>query len=465
MTPPHAMQWDLRKCRKDKVDHEFTKTAPNGVGRYYGDKNMNDNWYNCENWYEPQHETAAVQPEKKQGKHRIFNIVIVLLLLCSFALSLVAISSGRSASNSGGGYTLPDSNSAYDFNSGNMPEDWHDFLDYLYGGTTEDADYPMERVDERGELSLVKASGGDTLGYGEIFEKCSPSVVYVKGGFDDKSGYNWGTGIIASSDGYILTNAHVIEGCNYVEVGISGGKSYEAKLVGVDEDSDIAILKIKAKNLTPASFAAADSVSVGDTAIAIGNPLGEEYSLTMTDGIISALDRSVSYEGKTMHLLQTSTAINEGNSGGPLINDKGQVIGITNMKIISSASGVEGIGFAIPTDTIFDVVSSIMADGAVYGRATIGITIGVITEDVAEYYDIPNGLYLAVVNEKSDAYEQGMRKGDIITEVNGKTCDSTSVIAEEKAALDIGDTLKFTVWRDGKTLSFTVKIMDAQDLK
>lgn len=448
--------------------------CPDSVGRYYGDKNMNDNWYNCENWYEPQPETAAVQPEKKQGKRRIFNIVIVLLLLCSFALSLVAISGSRSASNSGGGYTLPDSDSAYDFNSGNMPDDWHDFLDYLYGGTTEDADYPMERVDERGSLSLIKASEDETLTYAEIFEKCSPSVVYVKGGFDNKSGYNWGTGIVVSADGYILTNAHVIEGCSYAEVGISGGTSkvgisggisFDAKLVGVDEDSDIAILKINAKNLTPASFAAADSVSVGDIAIAIGNPLGEEYSLTMTDGIISALDRSVSYEGKTMRLLQTSTAINEGNSGGPLINDKGQVIGITNMKIISSESGVEGIGFAIPTDTIFDVVSSIMADGAVYGRATIGITIGVITEDVAEYYDIPNGLYLAVVNEKSDAYEQGMRKGDIITEVNGKTCDSTSVIAEEKAALDIGDTLEFTVWRDGKTLSFTVKIMDAQDLK
>lgn len=435
---------------------------------------MNENWYNCENWYEPQPEPKReAQPERSAKKPKLFHILLVVLVLFSCILSATAISMQQTKNKVNEGISLP-GGGAYDFDSGNMPDDWHDYFDYLYGSGIEDADYPMERVDERGELSLIKAEGGETLSYGEIYDKCASSVVSIKGSFDDKTGYNWGTGIIASADGYILTNAHVIEGCNYVEVGISGGTSevfviggisFEAKLVGVDEDSDIAVLKIEAKNLTPASFAPASEVSVGDTAIAIGNPLGENYCLTMTDGIVSALDRSVNYEGKTMHLLQTSAAINEGNSGGPLINDKGQVIGITNMKMISAASGIEGIGFAIPTDTILSVVESIMKDGAVYGRATIGITVGVIGKDIAKYYDIPNGLYLSVVNEKSDAYEQGMREGDIITEVNGSPCTETSDIAEAKNECEIGETLVFTVWRDGEELSFTVKIMDAQDLK
>lgn len=432
---------------------------------------MNDNWYNCDNWYEPSPEPVkaqVIEAEKKRGGlRRVIYVIIILLMLSSCVLSGIAI--GMQSNGDKGdifGFTLPDDDKAYDFDSGNMPEDWHDFFEYLYGDTQAETDgVNIETVKERGRLTLKEADGGEVLSYQEIYEKCSPSVVYIKGGFDGKTGYNWGTGIVASADGYILTNTHVIESCDWVEVGVNGGKSYDAKLVGYDEDTDIAILKIDAKNLSAAVFAATDSVSVGDTAIAIGNPLGENYRLTMTDGIVSALDRSVSYEGKTMRLLQTSTAINEGNSGGPLINDRGQVIGITNMKVISAASGVEGIGFAIPTDTVFEVVASIMSDGAVYGRGTIGITVGVISEEVAEYYGIPNGLYVSLVNEKSDAYAQGLRKGDIIVKVNGKACTSTNDIAEEKSKCKVGDTLKFRVWRDGENVLITVKIMDAQDLK
>lgn len=429
---------------------------------------MNDNWYNCDNWYEPKEEKPEfVLPEsffKAERRRRIMMFIGLLLMLFACVLSVILLTGGYSSGSGSGGGTLPDSDSIYDFDSGNMPDDWHKYFDYIYSSAgTSSALVPLETVTERGELSLNVSRDGDTLDYGDIYKKCSPSVVYIKATVSGKSGYNWGSGIVASSDGYILTNTHVIEGCDSVEVGINGGKSYSAKLVGYDEDTDIAVLKIEAKGLTPATFAPTDTVSVGDTVIAIGNPLGESYRLTMTDGIVSALDRSVNYEGKTMRLLQTNAAINEGNSGGPLINDKGQVIGITNMKVISADSGVEGIGFAIPTDTILDIVSSIMSEGAVYGRATIGITVGVISDEVAKYYDLPNGLYVSFVNDMSDAYAQGLRKGDIITEVNGKACTETNDIAEAKNACDIGDTLDFTVWRDGETLSFSVKIMDAQD--
>lgn len=428
---------------------------------------MNDNWYNCNNWYEPEKEQKElVLPAayyRAEKIRRIFMVIAILLAIAVAVLYAVDINM-RQSDDDGLEISLP-SGSLYDFDSGNMPKDWHDYMEYIYSGSTASAaDISVERVTERGKLNLRIGSGGDTLSYQEIYEKCAPSVVYIKGGSDDSSGYNWGTGIVASADGYILTNTHVIDECDYVEVGTYDGKSYDAKLVGYDSDSDIAVLKIDAKGLTPATFALTDSVSVGDTAIAIGNPLGESYCLTMTDGIVSGLDRSVNYEGRTMRLLQTSTAINEGNSGGPLINDKGQVIGITNMKVISAASGVEGIGFAIPTDTVREVVAAIMDDGAVYGKGTIGITVGAITEDVAEYYDIPNGLYVSEVNEKSDAYAQGMRKGDIIVKVNGKSCTSTNDIAEEKAKCDIGDTLTFRIWRDGKSMTLTVEIMDSQDL-
>ncbi len=341
---------------------------------------MNKDWYETDNWYAPAEDKPLPEEKKQSGKkpsalRRAFSVLIVLLLLASCTLSGIAIGMQRGLPDYSDGDVGDDSSDtpAYDFDSGNMPEDWHDFFEYLYrsGSTQSTATVPMETVSERGSLKLdvVGENEGETLSYGEIYAKCAPSIVYIKAAVEGKTGYNWGTGIVASSDGYILTNTHVIEGCSYAEVGVYGGKSYDALLVGYDADTDVAVLKIDAKGLTPASFAPSSGVSVGDTAIAIGNPLGEEYCLTMTDGIVSALDRSVNYQGKTMRLLQTSAAINEGNSGGPLINDKGQVIGITNMKIISAASGVEGIGFAIPTDTVVQVVNAIMEDGAVYGRA------------------------------------------------------------------------------------------------
>ena len=439
------------------------------------ENDMNKDWYETDNWYAPAEDKPLPEEKKQSGKkpsalRRAFSVLIVLLLLASCTLSGIAIGMQRGLPDYSDGDVGDDSSDtpAYDFDSGNMPEDWHDFFEYLYrsGSTQSTATVPMETVSERGSLKLdvVGENEGETLSYGEIYAKCAPSIVYIKAAVEGKTGYNWGTGIVASSDGYILTNTHVIEGCSYAEVGVYGGKSYDALLVGYDADTDVAVLKIDAKGLTPASFAPSSGVSVGDAAIAIGNPLGEEYCLTMTDGIVSALDRSVNYQGKTMRLLQTSAAINEGNSGGPLINDKGQVIGITNMKIISAASGVEGIGFAIPTDTVVQVVNAIMEDGAVYGRATIGIKVGPVTEEIAEYYDIPNGLYVSEVNEKSDAFRQGLCPGDIITRVNGKRCTETSDIADAKNKCEVGDKLKFRIWRDGETMDITVRIMDSTDL-
>ena len=303
------------------------------------------------------------------------------------------------------------------------------------------------------------------MSFNEIFDKCSPSVVGIKS-FDGKNSdsYSWGSGIVVSSDGYILTNTHVIDEGERATVQLYDGSTFDAKLVAADSQSDVAILKIEKTGLTPAVFASSKNIRTGDAVCAIGNPLSPDYSLTMTSGIISATSREVSYNGAVMNLLQTDTSINEGNSGGPLFNDRGQVIGITNMKIVSSFSNIEGIGFAIPSDTLQSIVAALMNDGAVYGRSTIGVTVGPISEKIAEYYDIPVGLYVSEVLDNSDAQKQGIKKGDIIVKVNGKDAHSTSDIAEEKSKLDIGDEISFTVWRSGSTFDVSVKIMDSVDI-
>ena len=352
-------------------------------------------------------------------------------------------------------------------NDDGMPKSYMTYFeDYYSAASKTPSSIKLEKVADRGSLTLqTGSSGAAKLSYNEIFQKCSPSVVGIKS-FDAKSSdsYSWGSGIVVSSDGYILTNTHVIDEGERATVQLYDGSTCAAKLVAADSQSDVAILKIEKTGLTPAVFASSKNIRTGDAVCAIGNPLSPDYSLTMTSGIISATSREISYNGAVMKLLQTDTSINEGNSGGPLFNDRGQVIGITNMKIVSSFSNIEGIGFAIPSDTLQSIVAALMNDGAVYGRSTIGVTVGPISEDIADYYDIPVGLYVSEVLDNSDAQKQGIKKGDIITKVNGKDAHSTSDIAEEKSKLDIGDTIDFTVWRSGSTFDVTVRIMDSVDI-
>lgn len=435
---------------------------------------MNNDWYNNnDGWYrplnQPVNQPAARQPAAQQPPRRkpfykrpIFYIGIGLAVTLYFLLFFAFYIQRMEA-----GHYFEDFDDTPEYSiDGVMPDDFRDYLDNYYTATTGTrAEIYLPEVKDRGNLELSIANGeGEVLTLQELYEKCTPSIVSIKAEQKSGTAYSWGTGIIASADGYIITNTHVIDGCVNAEIGLADGSTYEAKLVCADSVSDIAVLKIDAEGLTPAVFAASDTVNVGDTAVAIGNPLGERYRLTMTDGIISAKDRSVNYNGADMNLIQTNAAINEGNSGGPLFNDRGQVVGITNMKIISAASGVEGIGFAIPTDTIRDIIASLLSDGAVYGRTTIGITVGAIPQEVAEYYDIPQGLYISNVESGSDAAKQGVRAGDILTAVNGQEVLTTGDVADIKSSMEIGDTMTFTIWRDGKTLEIDVKLMDANDI-
>lgn len=420
-------------------------------------------WYDSKSsgWYRPNavprtgsaaQSGAPSTPPPRMKNTRITALIICLLIV---AASVVFVLLGLGAR-------------VTEFNGDGNPKDWHDYMDRVYGGSTPTSavDVKLPTVSDRGSLTLRMGAGSGALDFSTIYEKCSPSVVGIKVFKGSNNDYfAWGTGVIASENGYIITNTHVIDGGETAKVVLSGGKEYDALLVGFDASSDVALLKIDAAGLPAAEFASSSTLMVGDSVAAIGNPLGQNLSLTMTRGIVSALNREISYNGTTMSLIQTDASINEGNSGGPLFNERGQVVGITNMKMISNlGSGIEGLGFAIPSDTVKSIVSALIADGKVTGRITIGVTVGPVSEYAAKYYDIPQGLYVSYVTAGSDAEKQGIEAGDIIVAVNGKDAFTTQAVTEAKEGLKIGDSIEFTVWRDGKTFTANVKLMDASDM-
>ena len=313
-------------------------------------------------------------------------------------------------------------------------------------------------------VELKSSKGLEELSYSELYSKCSASVVGIMSMYEGVDGYGWGSGVVLTADGYIITNSHVISEADSATVVLSNGLEYEAFLVGEDTQSDIAVLKIEARGLIPASFGNSNEMSVGDGVVAIGNPLGIDFSGTLTDGIISAINRSVDYNGVKLTLLQTNAAINEGNSGGPLFNMYGQVIGITNMKMVNTSDvTIEGIGFAIPSTTVKEIADQLIAKGKILGRPGIGITVGAVPEAAAEHYGLVSGLYITAVVEGCDAEKQGIKPGDILTHINGQpvaTTDDVLVIRDQHRP---GDKLTFTIFRDGKSFDVEVELYDQND--
>ena len=411
-----------------------------------------------QDWYAPLEEHTSPESEKKKRKPgkaswRIGGAILLVVLLIAASSLIFSGSNQRTEAP----YISGDG----------MPDDWNDYLDNYYQVTeSKDAEIKLPRAELVPDFKVaISSDRGKELSLQELYDQCSKSIVAIKGYQDGVDGYYWGSGIILSKDGLILTNTHVIENCDTASVTLYDNSSYDAALVGADSTSDIAVLRIEATGLTPASFGDSAELAIGDKVAAIGNPLGETFRMTLTDGIISAIDRGISYNGHSMTLLQTNTAINEGNSGGALFNMYGQVIGVTNMKMMSSYSSIEGIGFAIPSSTIAAVADSLMQYGEVRGRTAIGITVGAIPENVTSHYDLPTGLYVSAVEEKSDAAAKGIQQGDIITAVNGNPASATSDILTVKNTLSVGDTIAFTIWRDGETFDVDVTLVDENDLK
>ena len=311
-------------------------------------------------------------------------------------------------------------------------------------------------------LPETPSDGGQGLSLQAIYRKCIPSVVSITA--TSSNAVSTGTGIIMSSDGYIITNSHVIEGSSRLEVVLQDERVFDALLVGRDVPSDLAVLKIECDGLSPAQFGDSSLLVVGDPVVAIGNPLGEELRGTMTDGIISAINRDVNVDGYTMSLLQTTAALNSGNSGGALINDHGQVVGITNLKMEGYDSTVEGLGFAIPTTTVKEVVDALIAYGQVENRPTIGITGYTVTAEMAAGFDGPQGVAVQTVREGSDAQMQGILPGDIIVEANGETITTMEQLQALKDSLSVGDVLSLRIWRSGHYLERDVTLVDQYTL-
>ena len=273
-----------------------------------------------------------------------------------------------------------------------------------------------------------------------------------------------GSGFILTEDGYILTNFHVIEDSNSITVTAYDGTTYDATVVGYDESNDIAVLKVEAEGLTPVVLGDSDDLNVGDTVVAIGNPLGE-LTFSLTSGVVSALDREVTMSsGVTMDLIQTDCAINSGNSGGALFNLYGEVIGITNAKYSGSGSSgqasIDNIGFAIPINSVRNIVESIIENGYIV-KPYIGVSVTDVSAET-QSYGLPQGAAVKEVTEGSPAEQAGLQVNDIITRVGDTeiTCsdDLVSLVKECQA----GDELVMQVYRSGETLELTVTVAEKQ---
>ncbi len=307
--------------------------------------------------------------------------------------------------------------------------------------------------------SVSNKTGTGELSVADVAAQAADSVVEITTGSVSYAGQlvqtGAGSGVILSTDGYIVTNNHVVEGAASITVRTRNGDTYTAELVGVDEKTDLAVLKIDASGLTPAVFGDSDQLVVGETAVAIGNPLGE-LGGTVTSGIISALSRDMTIDGQTMTLLQTSAAINPGNSGGGLFNSAGELIGIVNAK--SSGTGIEGLGFAIPGNTVKTVVKELIDNGYVTGRIDTGITVVDLTSqtDAFQYGVMRTGIYVLSVSGSD-----GFRAGDQILTMDGKEIASMSDYNDVVDAHQVGDTIAVTVRRGNRQVSLTMTMRQA----
>jgi serine protease Do len=302
----------------------------------------------------------------------------------------------------------------------------------------------------------IPQAGG--LSLQEIYTKAIDSVVSIT------CNTNTGTGVILHTEGYIVTNHHVVENASTIEVTLTNGDTYAARLIGSDRVTDLAVLQIDAPGLIPAEFGDSAVVQVGDAVVAIGDPMGIALRGTMTDGIISAINRDVTTGGRTMTLLQTNAALNPGNSGGPLLNCYGQVIGINTMKVGDGldATGREGLGFAIPSATVKQIVDQLIGNGFVAGRPSIGIVGQMLSGFDQYYYKLPMGFYITEVLDRSDAKAQGIAPGDILLEFEGMPVTDADTLRNAIQSHAPGDQVTLKLYRNGQELTLTVTLYEEE---
>ena len=321
------------------------------------------------------------------------------------------------------------------------------------------------------KVTLVTTHSGGELSVNEIAKRLGPSCVGVinkakvqpQRFYDPFSGRYYyyqnpaegkmvqqgsGSGIIISEDGYVVTNQHVIADATEISIVLNSGEEHKATLVGADEKTDLAVLKVNATGLTPATLGDSNLAQVGDLAVAIGNPLGQELAGTVTAGVISAVNRKMTVDNRTYNLIQTDAAINPGNSGGALVNKYGEVIGINSIKM--SQEGVEGIGFAIAMSEAKPIIDDLMSSGYVSGRTYIGIT---ATES-------KNGLTVYSVEPESGADKAGIKQGDFIVKADGIVVNTVNALNEIKEKKSPGEYITLTVIRNGELADIKVQLLE-----
>ena len=449
------------------------QTTPTGNGG-----SGNNGGYSYVNYYsDPNGGDPNKKPKKKHTGLKVAAFVLAMVLVSGGSIGVYEGIRSSYADNSSSIVASNDSSAAE--------------------SSTGDSSSSKKSDSSQSWIQLASTNG--SMSVADIVKKVTPSVVGVQSTFSSSNGSNnnpmngyggffgygsqgnngsqgmtgVGTGIIMSKDGYIVTNAHVIYDDEYgygeassVQIQMSDEETtYDARIVAYDKEADIAVLKIDADNLTPAEFGDSSSCEVGEMVVAIGNPLGLQFQNTVTCGIISALDRKVTINDNTMTLIQTDTAINNGNSGGPLINSSGQVIGINSAKMSSTYSGeatVEGIGFAIPMSEAKSIVDDLINYGYVTGRPQLGISCQDVTEAVSQAYNIPVGAYIFSVTAGGAADQAGLQPGDVITGIQDQTISTTEELNAVKNQYKAGDTITLTYVRAGETKKVDVTLAEVQ---
>ena len=394
--------------------------------------------------YSPTHMAPQPAPKKKRGTP--FGVKLLAVVLCCVVVSAATL----------GTFVLLIQNGVINIESSGS-----------------NAAFTISRVvnDETQETGSVS-----TMSEQDIAEKLIPSVVCIQNyqitqqyGFmqtdsegSEVSPAGEGSGIVFSEDGYIVTNAHVVDGATSLKVILSDGTTYEAELVGSDELTDLAVIKIDATGLQAAEFGSSEDLRVADQVMAIGNPGGYQLNSSVTIGYVSALNRAItnSSTGYTMEYIQTDAAINPGNSGGALVNQYGQVVGINSAKI--SATGYEGLGFAIPAETAQPVISDLIEYGYVKDRAMLGISGQFIDSLTGRFYGLPQGEYVGALNS-AEAQASGLQVGDVITSIDGTALESEAVLRSAINEKKPGDTVELEVYRPStnNTLTITLELSES----
>ena len=400
-------------------------------------------------WERDSYETGSTKPPKSRGGLiALLLIAVIFLGGISSVLGIMNIKLFRQLKQNGDDSGMSFFETSATAESSTSATDATEF-------TSASSDVSVELNKTPDAIDNVPQSGG--LSYQEIYDKAIPSVVSIS--CDTGSG----TGVVLSKDGYIVTNCHVVEGAQSIQVVFTDERILVASVIGADAVSDLAVLHVQADDLSPAEFGDSTSLRVGDAVAAIGDPLGLEFRGTMTDGIVSAINRDVTTNGRTMTLIQTNAALNSGNSGGPLLNCYGQVVGINTMKIgaFTDSAGVEGLGFAIPSTTVKEIVDQLIAQGYVSGRPDPGFTGQTISSIEQAWYRLPAGVLITQVEAGGSAEKAGIEEGDVLLSMDGTRVSDTQTLENLLYNHQAGDAVEIVIYRDGKQYSATLTLGEA----